>query len=877
MPACATTRLLLLLLVYSRRASAPCAAWCTASNSCYAGNSCTTCSSDIACTGTDGCSDWCDELSVGMTGCEGCLFLEALSKPNPPPRPPPPVPEPSPPPSSPPPPAPQAPCDGGYWKCKRFKEAVVAGHVLAGVPALLLRPASKRPARTSVSIQGTAWHINGVATNAGKQWQGKSVEGTLFNARMVNAVFDDLNEESRHLWRYPDTGVWDPERNSREFIAALPHYARSGVQAVTISLQGGSPCGNNPSDDHEPCGAMYNRDSSSFAFDGTLRVGAFLRMAAIIERADELGMLVFLQLFYPDVAWRLFDGDDDHVRAATDNTVDWLLDRGYENVVLDVCNECASLHPTSIPQHLWPAVLCLLATSRCVLTPRLTPLCARRASRLLTGNLCGFLTNAGAEDSPCPPARMALKTLHWEPLGEHGQLLQRIRSRASARGRRLLLSSSYVGGYLPCNRGREAGNQVHASCNELAHVDYINLHANNMWQYRDGSLSVMVDTMRAFEDYKRFPRPIVFSEDDGLCAHDGTMSWRHASMLMGDAEKGGHVGEQGSACYFHWDACAPSKTSTCALGQSVASDVSWGLFLGCCGFSTCPSFAHKYRLGHGFQCPPINWSHNITADKRGFFQTVFAITGGVPVPSPPALPPQRPAPPSRPTPSPTSPPDAPPPLPRPPPTPPPPPPPPPTLDPSPRPPNPAPSSTRSSPPWARPPAPLLASATASRAHDSSPSTEAVTTSGWQAPAADYSVDAAAAVDGSTPPSATAPPAKRSMTITLNLTPKVLHYGMLFVAVVGVCFNISLCAFCSLVRKRRQRGEAEGRGPKSVRLASTASADDDDESVDDDELSDEEDDRAHASERTFRNFSQARTPNSRRTEREERSRRTVMKW
>lgn len=82
---------------------------------------------------------------------------------------------------------------------------------------------------------------------------------------MVNAIFDDLNDASRHIWKYPDTGVWDAARNTREMVVAMEDYAAKGLQAVTVSLQGGSPCGNNPRDDHEPCGSMCARDSQPLA------------------------------------------------------------------------------------------------------------------------------------------------------------------------------------------------------------------------------------------------------------------------------------------------------------------------------------------------------------------------------------------------------------------------------------------------------------------------------------------------------------------------------------------------------------------------------------------------------------------------------------
>ena len=81
--------------------------------------------------------------------------------------------------------------------------------------------------------------------------------------------------------------------------------------------------------------------------------------------------------------------------------------------------------------------------------------------------------------------------------------------------------------------------------------------------------------------------------------------------VMSSSERSGNVGAQGAACYFHWgDECAPSSDAKCAFGQAVSAKVSWGLFLGCCGFSTCPSFAHKYELGHGFLMTPPRLPHD---------------------------------------------------------------------------------------------------------------------------------------------------------------------------------------------------------------------------------------------------------------------------
>jgi hypothetical protein len=96
---------------------------------------------------------------------------------------------------------------------------------------------------TSVSIDGDAWLINGKPTYPGRSYRGWKVEGLLLNSRMVQATFDDDNPVTRPLWAYPDTGVWDPERNTDECISAMPSWVACGLTGITVCLQGGRPMG----------------------------------------------------------------------------------------------------------------------------------------------------------------------------------------------------------------------------------------------------------------------------------------------------------------------------------------------------------------------------------------------------------------------------------------------------------------------------------------------------------------------------------------------------------------------------------------------------------------------------------------------------------
>jgi hypothetical protein len=184
---------------------------------------------------------------------------------------------------------------------------------------------------TSVSIAGEKILINGKPTYPGRVWNGKPVEGLLFNTRMVQAVFDDLNPASVGRWAYPDTGQWDPERNLNEFLAALPLYRAHGVLGFTTNLQGGSPQGYSAIDAQ----VWHN---SAVTADGELRPDYMDRVRRVIERADELGMVVILGLFYFGQEKRL--RDEAAVVRAVDNSLDWLFAQGCTNVLVEINNEC---------------------------------------------------------------------------------------------------------------------------------------------------------------------------------------------------------------------------------------------------------------------------------------------------------------------------------------------------------------------------------------------------------------------------------------------------------------------------------------------------------------------------------------------------------
>jgi hypothetical protein len=184
------------------------------------------------------------------------------------------------------------------------------------------------PGKTVVAVDGGRFLINGRPTYEGRECRGWRIEGLLLNSRMVQAIFDDLNAETRDQWVYPDTGVWDPERNVQEFLAAMPAWREHGLLAFTMNLQGGNPRGYGEVEWH----------NSGWTAQGELRPEYEDRMQRVIERADELGMVVILGVFYFGQDERL--ADETAVANALDRAAEWVLGRGYRNVLIEVNNEC---------------------------------------------------------------------------------------------------------------------------------------------------------------------------------------------------------------------------------------------------------------------------------------------------------------------------------------------------------------------------------------------------------------------------------------------------------------------------------------------------------------------------------------------------------
>jgi hypothetical protein len=275
--------------------------------------------------------------------------------------------------------------------------------------------------RLEVSIVGDAFHLNGKPTYEGRSYQGKKIEGLLLNTRMVQATYDDANPETRSRWAYKDTGKWDPDRNLREFLLGMALWRQHGVLSFTVNFQGGSP---------EGYSKLQPWDNSGLNADGSLKKPYLRRMAAVLDRARELGMVPIVGIYYFGQDERL--RDEAAVKAGVENVVRWLLGRGDQHVLLEINNEC---------------------------------------------NIAKY------EHDILKAARVH-------------ELIALAKS-IEVKGRRLLVGTSYGGGFVPLP------NVVKVS-------DYLLMHGNGVKQPQ--RIAEMVQQVRKVEGYR--PMPIVFNEDD---------------------------------------------------------------------------------------------------------------------------------------------------------------------------------------------------------------------------------------------------------------------------------------------------------------------------------------------------------------------------
>jgi hypothetical protein len=194
---------------------------------------------------------------------------------------------------------------------------------------LIIQSCSHTGLRTVVRISGEQFFINGKPTYENRKWNGYEIEGLLMNSRMVQGIFDDLNDTTIYKWSYPDTKKWDADRNTNEFVQNMELWHSYGLLSFTINMQGGSPQGYS---------SLQPWINTAYFEDGSLRKEYLERLEKILDKADELGMVPILGLFYFGQDQHL--SDEKAVISAVNNVIEWLLEKQYHNILIEINNEC---------------------------------------------------------------------------------------------------------------------------------------------------------------------------------------------------------------------------------------------------------------------------------------------------------------------------------------------------------------------------------------------------------------------------------------------------------------------------------------------------------------------------------------------------------
>ncbi len=238
---------------------------------------------------------------------------------------------------------------------------------------VLITSFTSAQSRTVVGIRGSFFTINEKATytpEAGFPKADANLTGTLLNVRAVQGIFDDSNYPNggskahpyasntmgKVYWDYPD-GLWDPERNIREFLTALPKWREAGILAVTVNLQGGGP----PDGNYGEKQAMQPHLNSGFDPHGNLKPAYATRLRRVIEEADRLGMVVIVGFFYQGSNERIeLTSDDLYVKEAIKQGCKFLKDLPNRNILIEINNETNPVtykHPILQPDGSLEAVL----------------------------------------------------------------------------------------------------------------------------------------------------------------------------------------------------------------------------------------------------------------------------------------------------------------------------------------------------------------------------------------------------------------------------------------------------------------------------------------------------------------------------------------
>lgn len=185
-----------------------------------------------------------------------------------------------------------------------------------------------------ITIQGDKFYFDGALTYSDFPGARPEALGRLMNSRMVQATFDDENPETVRFFDYPDGSPFDPDRQTDEYIAALPSYRGQGVIANTVNFQGGFPQYHIHLRRDQ---ILQDWDNNAFTPEGALKEKYAKRMQRVIEGMDDQRMACIVGLFYFGQNHKL--RDETAVCRAVQESMDFFTAVNRDNVMVEINNE----------------------------------------------------------------------------------------------------------------------------------------------------------------------------------------------------------------------------------------------------------------------------------------------------------------------------------------------------------------------------------------------------------------------------------------------------------------------------------------------------------------------------------------------------------
>ncbi len=121
----------------------------------------------------------------------------------------------------------------------------------------------------------------------------------------------------------------DAGRNVAEFVTNMQNWKNNGLNGFTIGMQGGGPTSQT---------SGQTQKNSAYESDGNLKSDYMSRLNLVLKEANRLNMVVILSLFYRSQV-NIFKSYTEVLNAAT-NTIHWLQNNNFTNVIIEPANEC---------------------------------------------------------------------------------------------------------------------------------------------------------------------------------------------------------------------------------------------------------------------------------------------------------------------------------------------------------------------------------------------------------------------------------------------------------------------------------------------------------------------------------------------------------